>query len=808
MFKKIFGSNSDRNIDVQDSKENLSIRNTDYYKVSQSLIKDILNIMKTELDESKLHIENIPEKKLNNVVNIYNIDKCKAIALYDTTVFKSGKDGLLLCNDFIGLKHAFGQINIIKFDELVIGRMNLSKKNLEIGNNIIDFRTDEFKDVLQNIKEILVLQDSNLKLIYDNHIICKLNEIELSINNKNFDIAEKYLNQLEETIITGSNHYAPLYYYGSLIRMNQLQFQQSYEYLQKLENLKEWDPKRISDLKRIIDENKLNHEFNLLEKKKNTFIQQNEYDNAIDTVYEQNTLNIKSYEELSQEVIRIKTLKESYIKSLEENVVKDLNSEKYDEALSILEKLKEINSDKSYDEYYLTAKIGIYKFESVEVKIREMKKYDKELALRLEQKLIITREDVSKKIRKAVKEKNYEIFEKDYNLRYAKDIWGMPPIMHFILNKDIEGVKSLADTFEYFKFDRNVIGHYTLNLIALDLDDSFCIEALDILDQDLQKLKKKYKMKSNLSKLGKLAINGIDSLNGKAFLSFEVAEITTSAESSINNSLDKSEREIESYISEVLLRNYKKLIAYLAKPHDFLAELDEEISCKNKLEKELIDLKNQKYEIESSIDTELNMAIDNSLEVFLEEAAIIDLGEKDEFETTAEYNERKRLKSEEIKASYSENSYIKDKIYNLEQEVKGKISQKIADIEASIEDKTNKYENTQSCIEKIYYLLNCKSRIDINQVISYYYDVYKSKIEIGTYDADSEIFNINANGNESKIKITRSIAKDFKDNFNKLNPIYSNEFIKVNEECKIQHYFTYEYKFEKVKILFMTNIIK
>ena len=133
--------------------------------------------------------------------------------------------------------------------------------------------------------------------------------------------------------------------------MNQLQFQQSYEYLQKLENLKEWDPTRISDLKRILDENKLNHEFNLLEKKKNTFIQQNEYDNAIDTVYEQNTLNIKSYEELSQEVIRIKTLKESYIKSLEENVVKDLNSEKYDEALSILEKLKEINSDKSYDEY-------------------------------------------------------------------------------------------------------------------------------------------------------------------------------------------------------------------------------------------------------------------------------------------------------------------------------------------------------------------------------------------------------------------------------------------------------------------------
>lgn len=809
MLKKIFGVKSDVNIGVQDNKSNVNIRTIDYYKISSSLLRDITNIMKSELDESKLHIENIPEKKLNNVVNIYNIDKSKVVALYDTTVFKSGKDGLLLGNDFIGLKHAFEQANIIKFDELVKGRINIEEKILEINNNIVQLQSNDFKNVLEKIKELLILSDSYLQSIYQKHVTKKLNEIKENIE-KNIECAEKDLYLMKETIINNDkNYYSSLYHYGCLIKIKQFDFQEAYEYLNKLDQLQQWDNNQIIDLKNIIDESKVKYQFDLLERKKNTLIKQNQYDDAIDIVNEQSILNIKTVEELNKEIVRIRELKQDYIKLLEDKVNEKLKNEKYNDVLKILEELNNINPNTNnlYEEYYLTAKIGIYEFEEVSKRIREIKELNKDLALKLEEKLVTTREEVSKKIIKAVKEKNYEIFENDYDLRYAKDMWGMPPIMHFILNKDIEGVKILADTFEHFELDSNVIGHTPLNLITLDLNDSFFIEALEILDKDLQNLKKKYKTKSNLSKLGKLAINGVDALNGKAFLSFEVAEITTSAESTINNSLEQFEIEIENYMANVIEENYGILIECLLNPHDFSEALDEEIALKNELEDELNNLKNEKFKLENSFDDELNRALDNKLEEFLYEYAAIELGEKDEFETTTEYNERKRLKVEEIRTSYTENSYIKDKISNLEKEVKENISLRIEDIEKTIEDKTYSYKFEKEYIDELLYILDCKSKADINKVISYYYDVYRSKVEIGTYDADSETFNINANGNENKVGVSRNIAKDFKENFNSLNPMYSSEIIEGDEGSIIQHYFTYEYKDEQIRVLFMTSII-
>lgn len=802
MFKKFFGGKSDKNIG-EDYKINLNVTNINNYNISHNLTNDIVSIMKIELDKSKLHVKDIPEKIINNIVNIYGIDRYKIIAFYDTTIFNSGKDGMLLCDEFIGLKHAFEKANIIRFDELVIGSINIVNKKLRVNDKVINLGTDEFRNTLKKIKEILILQDSKLKSIYDNYVVNKFNEIESNINNNEFNTAETNLNNLEEVIISGKDYYSKLYCYGITITMSQLRFEQSYEYLYKLEELNELDNKKITDLKYLIDKNKLEYEFNILNDKKNRFIEQNEFDNAIDTVYEQNTLNIKPYEELNKEIIKIKELKQHYIKSLEEKVEENLKYEKYNDTLDILKELNKINPNNLYEEYYITAKIGIYEFEDVEKKIREIKESNEELALKLEQKLIVTRDEVSKKIRKAVKEKNYEIFEKDNNLRYAKDIWCMPPIMHFILNKDIEGVRILANTFEYFELDRNVVGHTILNLIPLHLGDSFCTEALGVLDKNLQNLNKKYNKNYNWSKFGKLAIAGLDEIS-QGYFTYEA----NTMKSKIDNSLNEFELKIKNYILDKLEENHEELIEYLVKPYDFSEELYEKTSCKNELEIKLTKLKKEKYEIENSIDKEINIAVNNKLEEFLDEAAIIELGERDEFETTAEYNERKRLKVEEIRTSYIENNYIKDRIFNLEKEVKENIMHTIATIEDSIKEKSNEYEITTEYIDTISYLLNCKSKTDINNVISYYYDVYKSNIEIGSYDADSETFNINANGNESKVRVKRSIAKDFKENFSNLNPIYSRDIIKSNKEYKIQHYFTYEYKHEKIKILFMTNIIQ
>ena len=100
----------------------------DYYTISSEVIGKVLELAKSSLEGSKLHTGNIPEKKLSNVVNIYGVDESRIIALYDTTIFKSGKDGILLCDYFIGLKHAFGSAMVVEFQDLVMAEISETGK--------------------------------------------------------------------------------------------------------------------------------------------------------------------------------------------------------------------------------------------------------------------------------------------------------------------------------------------------------------------------------------------------------------------------------------------------------------------------------------------------------------------------------------------------------------------------------------------------------------------------------------------------------------------------------------------------------
>ena len=95
----------------------------------------------------------------------------------------------------------------------------------------------------------------------------------------------------------------------------------------------------------------------------------------------------------------------------------------------------------------------------------------------------------------------------------------MTPLMRFLIREGASiGIEILADTFN--PSDRNAIGHTSLNLVTLDYKDDFCDEALMRLDVKLIQMMKKYKSKSNLNKIGKVALKGLDSLNSKALLQF------------------------------------------------------------------------------------------------------------------------------------------------------------------------------------------------------------------------------------------------------------------------------------------------
>ena len=74
----------------------------------------------------------------------------------------------------------------------------------------------------------------------------------------------------------------------------------------------------------------------------------------------------------------------------------------------------------------------------------------------------------------------------------------------------------------------------------------FVVMLLRLLDDKLIQMMKKYKSKSKLNKIGKVALKGLDSLNSKALLSFEITEATSNAETNMSNALEELEREIKS----------------------------------------------------------------------------------------------------------------------------------------------------------------------------------------------------------------------------------------------------------------------
>ncbi|PZX08261.1 hypothetical protein C7437_1011385 [Psychrobacillus insolitus] len=64
MFKKLFGSKSEKETTEQVEKMDLITNDKDYYTISSEIIGKVLELAKSSLEGSKLHTGNIPEKKI------------------------------------------------------------------------------------------------------------------------------------------------------------------------------------------------------------------------------------------------------------------------------------------------------------------------------------------------------------------------------------------------------------------------------------------------------------------------------------------------------------------------------------------------------------------------------------------------------------------------------------------------------------------------------------------------------------------------------------------------------------------------
>lgn len=814
MLKSFFGSKlKELNKSVQELSQTLSepqpkenrinTSNQENYVVSSAVLSKIIELAKDHLNSSILHTSDIPSKKIANVVNIYNINESQIVVLYDTSLLKSGKDGIVLCKDCVCWKHAFGSAMILDFKELVKAGINDTKNTLQIEGNIFDLKKNEFTIFFRKLKELLLFEDPYLNNIYEEYANTSLDEIKHKIKNSEYEIADRDFVNLERIIIDrNKNHLALLNYYGCLIKMEQANFDAADTYLSRLKELQIWETTKIEKLKQILNLKKAQYEFNLLEEQKKSYIQENQFAKAIDLINKQKNFGVVSKEQLDSEIERIESLEIEYIRSLESSVLEKLENEEYTVVLNILDELSEANPNVQYDEYYVLAKIGMYEFDEVEQKITSIQDKDDQLAKKLQQHLQKSKTNVIKTIQEAIHSRNYSLFKMHPSLKYVKDSWGMTPLMHFIVQKDIDGVKLLADT--YNPNERNVLGHTALNLVSMDIEDPFISEAYELLDNDLIQMLKKLKSKGAWTKAGNLLIKGVDSINNNVG-NFSVMEATANMESKMNNSLSDYQREIENYFNRLLINNHKEYLEHLLhSQQDWNVEYEQLLLEIENIESVIEKLNEDKVRIENTFDDRLNKMKNSKIECILYEAAGIELGKKDEFETTSEFEARKRIKVEELKSNFTENDYIKKQLNIIETEVKVTISNDLKETQMAIQSKKERLNSLENEISYIQYLLN--GQFDVSEILGCYYQTYLSKIEIGVYDADLESFDMRVNNEAKKINVPRAIAKDFKMQFADLTPVHKMELVNIDAHERIQHYAVYDFVGGQVAIPFLLSL--
>ncbi len=771
--------------------------------ISKEKIRDFLYNNKSLLTNGVFHIDFIPNKKLVNASKIYNINVNSILALYDTTFLKSGKDGLLFSNNFIGVKHTFCSPDKVSYEKLLTGGIDKIRKSIIINNMYVHLSKDEFVDFFMKLKVFLIVEDSASKAIYENYIKDRLNNIKLKIEKNIYTNLDEEFLLLSKVIIEKYDIKTDsmLYYLGCLIFLEMFNFKEVNKYYLKVQELNQLSEDIMNKLKEDIEKRKVQYEFNLLESEKNNLTKEHRYNDAIGVVNKQKLLNIKSIEELDREVQRIEKLREDYIKFLEGDITKNLLNNEYTKIFNTLDILKEINPNETYTKYYIMAQIGTFDFANAMINIQTLSKTDEVLAKELENKLQIEKHKASQTIKIAVENKDYNFFKENEKLKSFKDQWGMTPLMYFIVKEDLDGIKLLKRQFN--RDDTNLIGHTSLNLIVLSNSYKFKSEAFRLLDENLDKMIKKHKTKNTMGKFKKLALNGGEILNNNSIIRYDITKATESYENSINKSIEDIEHEIHYYLDNLISKNEKEFKALIINPKDFQGELNKLNELKNNTLCELQNIKEDKSIVKDSFENRLDEVINKNLEGYIVEAGVIEVGAKDEFETTLEYEERKKIKIEHIRENYLNNNYIKEKIEGLKVQVKQEIEDKIKKLEDIIESKNEEILSLENKIKECLYLIHNKSIIDINEIFNYYYEKYRNNINIGIYNADIEAFISKVIDKQIEVKVPRSIAREFKTEFKNLIPKYEKVVLKENDEDVIENIFCYEFNGEKIKIPFM-----
>lgn len=88
------------------------------------------------------------------------------------------------------------------------------------------------------------------------------------------------------------------------------------------------------------------------------------------------------------------------------------------------------------------------------------------------------------------------------------------------------------------------------------------------------------------------------------------------------------------------------------------------------------------------------------------EAVTLEIGEKDEFEKTTDYEKRKNFKIDDITKTYKENNYIKEKIAALKIQITEEIDEDVKKLEYTLKNKNEELIKLKNKIKEYSFLVD------------------------------------------------------------------------------------------------------
>ena len=702
-----------------------------------------------------LYDNDIPIKKLENARSVHNIKRDEVFFLYDATLFGSAKDGMLLTEKGIYWKEVLDTPNSLDYRELVESTANkeLRAKNIFIlgQDREIEIKENYYK-FISDLRSELVSSSIIYETYYNSALLSATEYLGELVEKGQYNEIIEWLKKYEGLFIRPKDKPVKLREISFQAYLKRHMFPKAKEQLEFLQNL---NPRFYSKAAPLLEAAIKKERYNNLESRRIKAIEIQDFKEANILVEEQRLLGILSTEEIRKLEYENK---EAEYRNLNNEKVKAIKDEDYDLAFMILERQRNLGIRQDFEiemlkqsieeakaaslkkyvdklnlllenEEFLKANeikqliykldpsynmekenilLSIYKYDLRGAKEQISKLANPKLKEELEQVLRKTIRKLNSKIRDAVKNKNYEIFDKYPEIWGYKDEYGMCALDYFALEADLEGIVKALDYLEILLMPANIFGHNFIDLLGFA-----CEPNLGNKKEDLLYMLKKVKEK--------LDIKHIDDR--------------------INFLETGQERHFFSYKSSVEGR---------------LIELNKKLMSTEHFKHLIIEIENPTI---NSVDKIIRHLFSGELE------ALKSYPKKDEFETSETYRLRARafrrqyLSRIDFIAEYKRQN--KSTAEGIEKILRQNKYRFIPGISGLIEYEDKEFNLLRSLAE----------RENILKLLDIYFPINNESlmIETGPYNADKEVFLMDIKGEVYEMPMPLFIAKEFKNTFEEID---------------------------------------